>query len=51
MIVFIILLTIILLITLAEFSSTANLQIIRLVHIDIRDEIAYLTYLIQQLHW
>jgi hypothetical protein len=50
-IVFIILLTIILLITLAEFSSTANLQIIRLVHIDIRDEIAYLTYLIQQLHW
>jgi hypothetical protein len=50
-IVFTILLTILLLIALAEFSSTANLQIIRLVHIDIRGEIAYLTYLIRQLHW
>ena len=39
------------LIILAAFSSTANLQIIRLFHIDIRGEIAYLTYLIQQLHW
>lgn len=50
-IVFTILLTVLLLIALAEFSSTANLQIIRLIHIDIRSEIAYLTYLIRQLHW
>jgi hypothetical protein len=46
-----ILLVILVLIILAAFSSTANLQIIRLFHIDIRGEIAYLTYLIQQLHW
>jgi hypothetical protein len=46
-----ILLAILVLIILAAFSSTANLQIIRLFHIDIRGEIAYLTYLIQQLHW
>jgi hypothetical protein len=39
------------LIVLAALSAAANQQIIRLVHIDIRGEIAYLTYLVRQLHW
>jgi hypothetical protein len=50
-IVFTLLLVILVLIGLAEFSSTANTQIMHLFHVDIRGEIAYLTYLVRQLHW
>ncbi|MFL5625879.1 MAG: hypothetical protein ACJ788_09845, partial [Ktedonobacteraceae bacterium] len=50
-IVFTLLLVILVLIGLAEFSSTANAQIMHLFHVDIRGEIAYLTYLVRQLHW
>jgi len=50
-IVFTLLLVILLLIGLAEFSSTANIQIMHILHVDIRGEIAYLTYLVRQLHW
>lgn len=46
-----ILLVIVVMIVLAELSTAANEQIIHLFHIDIRGEIAYLTYLVRQLHW
>ncbi len=50
-IAFCLLLVISVLIVLAALSPAANLQIMRLLHIDIRSEIAYLTNLVQQLHW
>jgi hypothetical protein len=50
-IILVILLTIVALIVLAEISSTANIQIERLLHIDIRSEVAYLIAAIRRLHW
>jgi hypothetical protein len=38
-------------IALAILSTSANQQIVQLLHVDIRAEIAYLTYLVRQLHW
>ena len=45
-----ILLAIIVLIVLAEASVPANAIIVRILHIDIRQEVAYLLYVIHQLH-
>ena len=42
---------IIMLVIVAEFSSTVNAQLIVLFHVDIRSEIAYILYIVQQLHW
>jgi hypothetical protein len=47
----VVLLTVIVLIVLAEVSTRANSEIARLLHVDIRAEAAYLRVLIQQIHW
>ena len=46
-----ILLSVIILIVVAELSATANAQLIWLFHIDIRSEIGYILYVIRQLRW
>lgn len=46
-----ILLTMIVLIVLAEMSTRANSEIVRLLRVDIRSEVAYLIVLIKQIHW
>jgi hypothetical protein len=50
-ILFSLLVVVILLIIVAELSSTANAQIMVLLRVDIRSEIAYILYIIQQLRW
>jgi hypothetical protein len=50
-IAFVLLILVLLMIVLAELSPLANFQIGRLLHVDIRGEIAYLTYLVRQLRW
>ena len=47
----ILLLFVIVLIVVAELSATANAQLLWLFHVDIRSEIAYILYVIQQLRW
>lgn len=49
-IIVLILLAISVMIALAEYSAVINSQIIYILHIDIRGEIAYLLHLLQQLH-
>jgi len=46
-----VLLAVIILVVLAEASSPANAAIARLLHVDIRAEVAYLIALIKQIHW
>ncbi len=46
-----VLLAVIILVVLAETSSPANAAIVRLLHVDIRAEVAYLIALIKQIHW
>lgn len=46
-----VLLTMIVLIVLAEMSTRANSEIMRLLRVDIRSEVAYLIVLIKQIHW
>jgi hypothetical protein len=50
-ILLLVLLAIVGLIILAEVSVSANAQIVRFLHVDIRDEVAYLLYLVRQIHW
>jgi len=45
-----VLLYVLVLILLAAFSARANAQILQLFHVDIRTEMAYLLYVIQQMH-
>jgi len=47
----IVLLAIAVMVVLAEVSGTGNTEIVRLVHVDIRYEIAYLLSLVRQLHF
>jgi len=51
MVLLVVLLAIIGLIVLAEVSMPANTLIVRMLHVDIRQEVAYLLYVIRQLHW
>ena len=50
-ILFFVLLAIAVMVVLAEVSGTGNTVIVRLVHVDIRYEIAYLLSLVRQLHF
>jgi len=50
-ILLIVLLAIAVMVVLAEVSGTGNTVIVRLVHVDIRYEIAYLLSLVRQLHF
>src|SRR5205085_4254215 len=50
-ILLIVLLAIAVMVVLAEVSGTGNTVIVRLVHVDIRSEIAYLLSLVRQLHF
>ena len=50
-ILFSLLVAVILLIIVAELSSNANAQIMVLLRVDIRSEIAYILYIIQQMRW
>ncbi len=45
-----VLLGVLVLILLGEFSGGANVRIMQLFHVDIRNEMAYILYVIQQLH-
>jgi len=46
-----VLLAVIILVVLAEVSTRANSEIARLLHVDIRAEVAYLIALVKQIHW
>jgi len=46
-----VLLVVIILVVLAEVSVRANSEIARLLHVDIRAEVAYLIALVKQIHW
>ena len=46
-----VLLAVIILVVLAEVSTRANNEIARLLHVDIRAEVAYLIALVKQIHW